>query len=484
MRKKVNMYLMCIGMLFSIYALSNCSDSDKDNLTGIKISQGDITINVGETLQLDTEITPEGVSVSNITWYTSDVAIATVSKDGKVTGIGIGDVVIIARTSSGFQGSITATVRDKREEIATTYSGKAKIGSNTSGIETINLEFLAQKEQFNIQFKININGLEYNVSGENITVSEKEDGSYELFGNVMDKNQGKGTIAGTISENGVMDVTIELNNTSILFNGRKPYTHTAMSFNVYYTVKPGDIADWDYRKAAIVSMIKKEKPTTIGMQEVRKNPQLNYFDAELTDYARIGIGRDGGEAGDYSAIYYRKDILEVIETGDFWMSETPDVPSIGWDASHRRLTTWGRFKVIGTGTEVLIYNTHLDHNGVIAVEESIKMMKEHALTHLTTSTKSVLMTGDFNEESFSTAFAPFNGFLGDCREDSPKTDRTATTNSWGNFTGKEESLDHVFYRNCIPVRFKVLNDSYAGIEILSDHYPIKAVLEIPAWDEN
>ena len=476
---------MCIGMLFAICAFSNCSNDDKDeNITGLKITQGDLTINVGETMQLDTEVTPEEGKIKGITWYTSDVAIATVSKDGKITGIGIGDVVVIARTLSGFQGSIIVTVRDEREEIATTYSGKAKTGGNSSGIVSMNLEFLTQKEQFNIESKINISGVEYNISGENIAVIKQEDNTYNISGNVIDKNLGRGTIEGTISADGIMDITIKINNTNIDFTGRKPYTHTAMSFNVYYTVKPGDIADWDYRKAAIVSMIKKEKPTTIGLQEVRKDPQLNYFDAELSEYARIGIGRDGGENGDYSAIYYRKDMLEVVETGDFWMSETPEVPSIGWDASHRRLTTWGRFKVIGTGAEILVYNTHLDHNGTIAVEESIKMMKDHALSHLTSTTKSVLMTGDFNEETFSAAFEPFNGVFGDCREDSPKTDRTATTNSWGNFTGNEESLDHVFYRNCIPIRFKVLTDSYDSIDILSDHYPIKAIINIPVWNEN
>ena len=99
-------------------------------------------------------------------------------------------------------------------------------------------------------------------------------------------------------------------------------------------------------------------------------------------------------AGEHSAIFYRTDKFEVIDKGDFWMSETPDVPSKGWDAVLPRICSWGHFKCKDSGFEFLFFNLHMDHIGKNARVESallvLKKMKEIG------DGLPVILTGDFN----------------------------------------------------------------------------------------
>lgn len=259
-----------------------------------------------------------------------------------------------------------------------------------------------------------------------------------------------------------------------------------MSFNVPYfsDSESNEIKRWNYRKAAIVSLIKEKKPMVLGMQEFRKDPQLDYLDSQISDeYARIGVGRDdGANGGDFSVIYYRKDALEVIKSGDFWMSTTPNVPSFGWGAAHRRLTTWGHFRLKSNGKEILLYNTHLAHDVQKAKEESIKMMADSIAGRLTDKVKTVIVTGDFNENTTNVIFKPFHNLVWSTRDEAALTDKGGTVNGWA--AGRTtEIIDHVFYRNCFPKSFAVITNSYDGVALMSDHYPVISEIEIPLDNE-
>lgn len=149
-----------------------------------------------------------------------------------------------------------------------------------------------------------------------------------------------------------------------------------MSFNVRCTnVGSRSMED---RVPDVVTTILKGMPDSMGVQEA--TPEwMDTLDAELGDkYAFVGEGRDGGHNGEYSAIFYLKDKYNVVDSGTFWLSETPDEVSFGWDAACRRICTWAILENKTTGEKYIHMNSHFDHVGEEARSQSIKMIIEKA----------------------------------------------------------------------------------------------------------
>lgn len=128
------------------------------------------------------------------------------------------------------------------------------------------------------------------------------------------------------------------------------------------TPKDGDNA-WPNRKEMVKGLIRFHDFDIFGTQEGFKHQLDNIL--ELGNYAYIGAGRDDGkEAGEHSAIFYKKDRFEVLDKGNFWFSETPDVPGKGWDAvCCNRICSWGKFKDKVSGQVFFFFNSHYDHQG-------------------------------------------------------------------------------------------------------------------------
>ena len=148
-----------------------------------------------------------------------------------------------------------------------------------------------------------------------------------------------------------------------------------MTYNIRLDTEADGINMWDNRKEGIVSLIKEERVDILGIQEGLPS-QIEYLSKHLDGYSMIGEGRDGGNNGEYSAIYYNNK-MKLIETETFWLSETPEIPSIGWDAAIKRITTLGLFKMINSDKELLVYNSHFDHIGKIAREKSVGVILNH-----------------------------------------------------------------------------------------------------------
>ena len=126
--------------------------------------------------------------------------------------------------------------------------------------------------------------------------------------------------------------------------------------------KDGDNV-WMKRRHATPEMIRREAPDVFGVQEGLID-QLHYIDAECPQYARVGVGRDdGAEKGEFMAVYYLHDRFELLDSGTFWLSETPDKVSRGWDGACNRTVTWVELKDRKSGKEFFYFNTHLDHKG-------------------------------------------------------------------------------------------------------------------------
>ncbi|HDR88016.1 MAG TPA: endonuclease/exonuclease/phosphatase family protein [Bacteroidetes bacterium] len=150
---------------------------------------------------------------------------------------------------------------------------------------------------------------------------------------------------------------------------------TVMTFNIRLdTPADGDNA-WPYRKEMAASMVRFHRADVAGLQEVLHH-QVTQLDSLLQDYARIGTGRDdGARNGEYSPIFYNKEKLECLQNGQFWLSENPGTPGIGWDAACPRIVTWGKFRNRHNRKTFYHFNTHFDHVGQTARRESARLIK-------------------------------------------------------------------------------------------------------------
>ncbi|MDR6844700.1 endonuclease/exonuclease/phosphatase family protein [Flavobacterium granuli] len=148
-----------------------------------------------------------------------------------------------------------------------------------------------------------------------------------------------------------------------------------MTFNIRYD-NPGDGTNsWPNRKENALKMIRFNEVDILGMQEVLAH-QLKDITANLTEYATVGVGReDGKEKGEFSPILYNKNKFTLIKSGYFWLSQTTEKPSKGWDAACERIATWVQLKDKATGKKIFVLNTHFDHIGEVARRESVNLIR-------------------------------------------------------------------------------------------------------------
>ena len=218
---------------------------------------------------------------------------------------------------------------------------------------------------------------------------------------------------------------------------------------------------WDDRKQILCDMINFEAFDIFGSQEVRK-VQLDEMLAMLPDYDYIGVGRDGGDKGEFCPIFYRRDVLEKLDGGTFWLSPTPDVPSKGWDAKYNRICTWGHFRHKVTGKKICFMNIHFDHRGVQARIESAKMMLDYIKKNC--KGMSVIVSGDYNVTQTSDSYKVLadSKILKDSY-DAAKV-RFAPTGTFNGFNPRRYTthrIDHLFVSKKLKVsRWGVLTYHY------------------------
>jgi endonuclease/exonuclease/phosphatase family metal-dependent hydrolase len=238
----------------------------------------------------------------------------------------------------------------------------------------------------------------------------------------------------------------------------------AGSYNIRYDNK-GDVEkgnSWAQRAPVVAGLIRFHEFDVLGTQEVLHH-QLIDLQNLLPDYAHVGCGRnDGKEAGEYAAIFFRKDKFQLLDSGSFWLSETPEKPSKGWDAEQFRICTWAKLHKTQGGGDLFLFNTHFDHRGTQARSESAKLIlakiKEIARD------QPVILTGDFNVDQNSESYKLLHdsGIFSDSFETA--SDRYAlngTANAFNPASKTESRIDHVFYtRPLKPIRYGILTDTY------------------------
>lgn len=166
-----------------------------------------------------------------------------------------------------------------------------------------------------------------------------------------------------------------------------------MSYNLRYAAS--DYEMWEKRKDKLAEQILDYMPDSLGIQEgdARWMDESSGLPHLLEGYSYVGVGRDDGEtSGEYTAIFYITDKYEVIDSGTFWISQTPDVVSKGWDATTNRICTWATLKNKETGELYTHFNTHLDHEGKQARAQGVELLLEKIGEY----EKPFVLTGDFN----------------------------------------------------------------------------------------
>ncbi|GAB5453194.1 MAG: endonuclease/exonuclease/phosphatase family protein [Halioglobus sp.] len=164
-----------------------------------------------------------------------------------------------------------------------------------------------------------------------------------------------------------------------------------MSYNLRYG-DAGLLVEEDSRKYPLTDSINEHKPDFLGVQEANE-PWMEVLPDLLPDYSYVGVGRDDGIAsGERSAIFYLKDKWTVLESGDFWLSPTPEEPFYGWGANHRRICTWAFLQNLVTGEIVAHFNTHLDHESEEARINGTRLI----LDRVAQTPYPVVFTGDLN----------------------------------------------------------------------------------------
>lgn len=255
---------------------------------------------------------------------------------------------------------------------------------------------------------------------------------------------------------------------------------SVMTFNMRYDNPEDGQNNWRFRRERIAGVIKAQEVDVLGTQELLSN-QFDDLSGLLTGYQGVGVGRlDGAESGEYCAVFFRKDRFTLLDSGTFWLSETPEVVgSLGWDGACERIATWVVLRD-RDGRELFFIDTHLDHVGQVARDEGVSLLMKRIET--LSGGRPVILTGDFNSEPGSSVVAHVqkDGVLHDAKAIAAQ--RSGTDWSFSDFGQIPEAerplLDYIFVSGDIEaVRYEVLPDTFDG-GYVSDHAPVMAVVKI------
>ncbi len=269
---------------------------------------------------------------------------------------------------------------------------------------------------------------------------------------------------------------------------QEPVEVSIMSYNIRYdNPKDGEFA-WENRKHATPVMLADMQPDVFGVQEARPQ-QMKFFVENLPEYGYYGVGRDDGrEKGEFMTVFYRKDKFELLDSLTIWLSETPDVPSKGWDSHRPRTATITLLKHKESGKKFYYVNTHIDHLGPEAKKNGTQLILDK-MAEINRKKLPVVMTGDFNMTPDYEVIVKLKESMKSAREFAEVTDSIPSYNNWQKASDegllddngnpvkvRHLFIDYIFYSpegwdKCLS--FQTIDKDY-GVPFISDHYPIMA----------
>jgi endonuclease/exonuclease/phosphatase family metal-dependent hydrolase len=244
-----------------------------------------------------------------------------------------------------------------------------------------------------------------------------------------------------------------------------------MTFNVRVPADTGMNA-WENRRDLMVEVIKAAHPDLLGTQELTEE-QGEYLAAHLPGYAWFGQGREGGKKGEHMGVFYRTDRLKVERSGDFWLSDTPDVPgSRTWGQPYPRMVTWARFRLRDGGGSFEYLNTHFPYRAedvrarMLSADEIVQWIGK-----LPPNAR-VILAGDFNCAPDTPVHAKLTRGLRDAWATAGS--RSGPEKTFHDFTGiPDQRIDWILSRGFKAIAVRTIT-SHDGARYPSDHFPVLA----------
>lgn len=245
-----------------------------------------------------------------------------------------------------------------------------------------------------------------------------------------------------------------------------------MSYNIRLGSAQDGTNSWALRYTATGKMLEDQKPDVFGVQEALEY-QVRYIE-EMCGYESVGVGRENGKKeGEHMSIFWNKKTVSMLKWGTFWLSDTPEKPSKGWDAECFRTATWALMKDKKTGKKFYFVNTHLDHKGTEAQKNGLKLIVDR-IAEINPDGLPMVLTGDFNIEPKNPALKDLDACMQSARNIAEKTDDHATYNGWGK---SSTMIDYIYvsgFSSC--PEYQTVTKRYEDRKFISDHYPIFARL--------
>ena len=250
---------------------------------------------------------------------------------------------------------------------------------------------------------------------------------------------------------------------------------TVVSSNVR-TMSPTDLfkKSWFYRADLLMRTVGGAAPDVVGFQEVTR-VHYKYLRACLQGYDSVICYRDSSPIAEGCPVFYNTAKFELVDKNSFWLSETPDEMSRGWDAAFNRVCSYVILREKATGKELVVFNLHLDHVGKQARENSIKLILEkiEAFGGLP-----CVIMGDFNVTENTDTYRTATELFDDAKYRAAETDSGATYQYWGGALN-DENIDYfmVSKTGLDVLQYQILRDTYDGVYV-SDHFPIKLKIKL------
>lgn len=247
-----------------------------------------------------------------------------------------------------------------------------------------------------------------------------------------------------------------------------------MTYNIRLDVASDRENAWPLRKDFFASQIQFYEPDIFGIQEAMPNQVID-LEQLISQYNQVGIGRDGLGKGEASSIFYKKDGFKVLDTNTFWLSETPDIISKGWDAALNRVCTYALFNELINNRLFWVFNTHLDHQGEQSRLKAIELILSK-IKQINTQNLPVIFMGDFNLEPTDKAIKTIKNVMDDARDITIQKPfgPIGTFNNFEFHKPVTKRIDYIFISKKSKLEVKkyaVLSDS-KDLKYPSDHFPV------------
>lgn len=276
----------------------------------------------------------------------------------------------------------------------------------------------------------------------------------------------------------LMLMMVTLTSHQVSGQSKKETPFNIITYNIRMNTPSDGVNAWPLRKEKVAGLLRFHQADIFDVQEALPE-QMDDLTTLLPEYDHVGVGRDDGKrSGEHMAIFYKRSRFEKLADGMFWLSETPDKPGLGWDAACNRTCTWIKLKDKITKKAFFVFDTHLDHRGMKARDEGVKLIINR-IPVINKDNLPLILTGDFNLVKESSPVQAVLKVLSDARDKSV-TPPYGPDGTSGGFAvkGNSRTIDFIFINQKVTVlRHGVLSDSF-NMFYPSDHLPVLAEMRV------